>query len=192
MSFRRRLALAGTDASVPVIPAGQYVLPCGAGAVATAATGNGSLRLAPWRVERAITIDRLAVEVTTAGEAGSVFRLGAYGDSSGYPGALLVDGGTVAGDTTGAKEVTITALVLTPGLYWIGGAAQVAATTPPTMRCLSNYSPAVPIRLGSSLPATTGATQGYLQTGVSGALPSTFTATIAASSTMPRVLARVA
>jgi hypothetical protein len=191
MSITRRFASSG-QTSTPAIPAGQYVLPCGAGAVAAATTGQNTLRLAPWLVERVIAIDRLAAEVTTAGESGSVFRLGIYADSDGYPGALLVDGGTITADTTSTREVTISSITLTRGLYWIGGAAQSAPTTQPTMRCMSNYSPPIPLRLGSTLPGSTGASQGYSQTGVTGALPANFPAAAAIASTMPRLLVRVA
>lgn len=191
MSITRR-SLGGAQTLVPAVPSGQYVFPCGAGGVAAATTGNGTLRLTPWLVERAITIDRLGVEVTIVGEAGSVFRLGIYGDSSCYPGALIVDGGTVVGDTLGVKEVTISAITLEPGVCWLGGVAQAAATTQPTIRCLSGYSPSIPMRLGSALPSPGGAIQGYSQNTVTGALPATFSTTVATSSSAPRLIARVA
>jgi hypothetical protein len=68
------------------------------------------------------TIDRIGTEVlTTAGSAGvSVHRLGIWADNSGVPGTLLVDAGTVATDSTGLKEITISQAVTANTLYWLG------------------------------------------------------------------------
>lgn len=64
-----------------------------------------------------VTIDRLGINVTT-GSSGNA-RLGIYNDSSGYPGSLLVDAGTVV--TTNIAVVTISlSQALTPGnRYWL-------------------------------------------------------------------------
>lgn len=81
------------------------------------------------------SIDRVAVEVTTAGGAGSVIRFGLYADSNGAPGALISDDGTVDSATTGFKEDTVAYTSLTAGLYWIVTSAQVG--TAPTVRTVS-------------------------------------------------------
>lgn len=63
------------------------------------------------------TLDRLGINVTT-GSSGNA-RLGIYNDSSGYPGSLLLDAGTVV--TTNIAVVTVTiSQALTPGnRYWL-------------------------------------------------------------------------
>lgn len=71
-------------------------------------------------VVRRVTIDRLAVEVTTL--HASLARLGIYpeGATPGSPAGatLLQDGGTFSVGTTGVKESTV-ALTLQPGRYFI-------------------------------------------------------------------------
>jgi len=72
----------------------------------------------PFIVERALTIDRLAIEVTT-GDAGKIARLGIYNDGANmYPGTLVQDYGTVS--VAAAAVVAASAdQALTPGLYWL-------------------------------------------------------------------------
>lgn len=72
----------------------------------------------PFAVTRALTIDRLTIEVTTL-DAGKIARLGIYEDGVDcYPGALLQDYGTVS---VGAAVVVSASAdqVLTKGLYWL-------------------------------------------------------------------------
>lgn len=71
----------------------------------------------PFLVPVVTTFDRIGVEVTTA-QAASNLRLGIYSDSSGVPGARVLDAGTVASATTGAKTITISQ-ALSAGLYWL-------------------------------------------------------------------------
>jgi hypothetical protein len=53
-------------------------------------------------------VDAIRCEVTTAGSAGTVVRMGIYAPGSdGAPDALIVDAGTVLADTTGIKSITI-------------------------------------------------------------------------------------
>ena len=54
-----------------------------------------------------ITIDRLAIYVSTAGAAGSVARMGLYADDGAlYPGQLIYDSGEIDTTTTGTKTAT--------------------------------------------------------------------------------------
>ena len=88
-------------------------------------------------VERTITIDALAVEVTTAGSAGSVARMGIYnGDISlCQPTTLIVDSGTFAVSTTGTKTVVLgSTITLQPGLYFT--ALSTGSTTAHQFRSL--------------------------------------------------------
>lgn len=133
---------------------GEYFYCNSAGASGTSTLVNNRASATRWDVVEAITITRLWCEVTTVGEAGSVFRLGVWADDgAGKPGALVVDGGTVAGDSTGVKEVTVSQ-ALPVGTYWVGGAVQSAATTPPTMRVVSTSSIQHHYPLGTSLPSS--------------------------------------
>ena len=72
-----------------------------------------------FELDAAAAIDRLACEVTTAGSDGALVRLGLYDSlSSGLPGDLVASG-EATGDTTGVKEVTVSAS-LGKGRYWVG------------------------------------------------------------------------
>ncbi len=99
---------------------GNYFVPVpitGGGASAIAAN---RLYAMPCHVSRDLTADRIATQVTSAGGAGTVIRLGIYSDTgANAPGALLIDAGTVAADgATGVKAVTISQ-ALTQALYWL-------------------------------------------------------------------------
>jgi hypothetical protein len=79
----------------------------------------------PILTDRQITLDRLAIGVTTA--AAGKARLGIYSaDTFWQPTALILDAGEVDTGTTGYKEITIN-LTPTPGLYLL---ALVANATP--------------------------------------------------------------
>ncbi|GAI01197.1 unnamed protein product, partial [marine sediment metagenome] len=55
------------------------------------------LRALPLVVPRDITVDRIAVDIEVAGEAGSKARLGIYRNGANlYPGTLVVDAGEIA------------------------------------------------------------------------------------------------
>src|SRR5688500_9696138 len=86
---------------------GLYYAPNGT--LSTVAPSNQQMRAMPFIIPNALTLDRIACETTVDGEAGSVVRLGIYADDgNGYPGALVLDAGTVAGDGGAAvKEITI-------------------------------------------------------------------------------------
>jgi len=70
-------------------------------------------------VRRRIRVDRIGVEVDTAGGAGAKMRLGIYKDDGNYyPGDLVVDAGEIDCTTTGSKTLTIDE-ILEPGIYWL-------------------------------------------------------------------------
>lgn len=80
-----------------------------------------SVFFAPMVVEKTITIDAIAVEVTTAGIAGSFCRFGIYNGNASTcePTTLIVDSGDVAASTTGVKTFVLgTPITLQPGLYF--------------------------------------------------------------------------
>lgn len=151
------------------------------------------LRLVLFPVAKTVTVDRIGVWCQ-AGLALSEFRLGIYrDDGNGYPGARVLDAGTVAMTSQGFKEITISQ-ELTPDLYWIGGAGQVAVATM-TMSTGSVAAVALAFPLMPLVSAPTAATSiggGFVETGVSGALPANFTTTKANITALPRVFLRAA
>lgn len=80
-----------------------------------------SVFLVPFPVQVTMVIDQLAVELTTAGAAGSLCRFGIYrgNQTSITPSSLLVDSGDISSATLGVKTFTPGApLTLPPGLYF--------------------------------------------------------------------------
>ena len=165
---------------------GNYYLLQSGFAVSGVAMTLSQLRLAPWRVDSTVSIAKIGAEVQSAGSAGSLFRIGIYADDGyNYPGALVLDAGTIDGTSATVQDITLgSPTVLTPGMYWVGGAAQVAA---PTMRVYTtqmtpSYFPQV---VGTSAPGVGAAVYGYTQASVTGALPATFTTTVIAANAQP-------
>lgn len=180
-------------ATVPPLVAGQYFLPLSPSSTTTSnAIGNSVMRVAPWLVTKTVTVDRLSVDVSAAGEAGSKVRPVIYADNgNSFPGTLVVDGGQLAGDAIGTPEATIAATTLLPGLYWLGAAVQAATTSQPTVRCLGNHSVQGLIGQGTSVPAANGQVLGYAGT-CTAAAPATFPGGSTGASTAPRLTLRAA
>lgn len=136
----------------------------------------------PLWINAPISVDRIAVKNETAGDAGSVARLGIYSDdgTGGYPGALLLDAGTVSITSTGVKEITISQ-ALTAGAYWLVGAIQGTGT--PALTNAGGASGFTSGFFGQWLNsgdffsnATSGSPViGWSQASVTGALPANFT-----------------
>lgn len=164
---------------------GNYLFP--GGSTTTLAATDAQMRTAPLLIVEAITIDRITCEVTVLA-ALSAFRMGIYSDSAtrpGYPGALVLDAGTVDTTTTGVKEITISQ-ALSPGLYWLAGVAQGGA---PTMR--GTGEPYVPLAGYGESSAST-AKRCWVQSAVSGALPNPHSTTLNTGGTAFRILLRQA
>lgn len=145
------------------------------------------LDVLPFIVGQQETFDQIACAVTIL-QATSLYRLGVYNsDTQGKPSTLLFDAGTVDCSTTGAKTITINQK-LNAGLYWIAGCAQVAAGTMELRGYAAGWSPFVALDLADRSTSGTG----YFMTGVTGALPGTFTfaANNAFSGATPRLLLR--
>jgi len=168
-----------TDSTTaPAIPSGSYVHLNSPTTSSTSATlGNGSLRTTPVMLP-AISIARIGAEITSAGSAGCVLRLGIYADNgSGQPGTLIQDFGTIAADAVALPEITLgTPLALAAGLYHIGAVLQGAPATQPTVRTASipDVPQGVLIPMGTSIPAANTSVVGNSMSSVTGALPSTF------------------
>lgn len=93
---------------------------------------NGVLTLdtiyaVPISVNARTPFDRIAFQVNSA-IASSNARMGIYADGgNGSPGALILDAGTIATDTTGAKDIVISR-TLDPGCYWLALVASHSIT----------------------------------------------------------------
>lgn len=126
----------------------NHVLNVAAGAGQTATAGV--IYYVPIMIYDYMTMDRVAVNVTTLG-ASSTVRLGIYDNNNGVPGSRVADWGTISTATTGFKEITISQTYFTYGLYYF--AVLTTATAPQ----LSAVNP-------SAIYAHTG--QGTLNTGL--------------------------
>lgn len=125
------------------------------------------LWLWPFDCQRSITISKLACNVTTAGSSGTTIRLGVYAsDGAGGIGNLIVDGGTVAGDTTGVKTITLSQAA-GPDRLWFGAVWQGTNSTAPALQA---YSKAMPY-IGWSSFVQFPSIVAYQYTGITGALP---------------------
>jgi hypothetical protein len=115
----------------------------------TSALSTGRLTFEPWWVWREVTIDRLAVEVTTAAASGSLMRLGIYNcDTSWTPTSLVVDAGTIAvdpGAVPAFQTVTVN-VTLAPGRYMACWVTQSS----PTARTHAGTVPTWPSRIGTA------------------------------------------
>ena len=150
--------------------------------------GNTSCRSIPVYFTNNVTLSRIGAEITSAGNAGSLLRLGIYNDNgSGYPGSLLIDAGTIDGTSVAVQEITISQAV-TAGLYWLCATVQGAATTQPTVRTASG----IPGWYGGTTTPTSSAFfVGFSQT-AAGALPANFNSTVALHGQMARVFVKIA
>lgn len=88
------------------------------GSIDTRTTNEDRGFYVPMPIPRSLTIDRIGVEVTASATGSPLIRLGIYEDSSGAPGTLILDAGTVDASTTGFKEITISQ-ALTAGMVWL-------------------------------------------------------------------------
>lgn len=178
---------------------GQPLLTRGAWYTSTGiATTNtftlNSLRVAAWQIASAATVDAFATEATVAGEAGSRLLACVYACLPGrdVPGALVASA-LMPVDVIGIQTLAVTPFRLTPGVYWVGGAVQLAPTTGPTMRSVDSGS----IRLVAPNPdpVSPGVVSpvGYNLAGVADVPPNPFTiASATPGSGQPRIHLHVA
>lgn len=98
------------------------------------------VRLIPIFVSGTTTYQTIGINVSSAATAGSLCRMGIYTFSNkGASETLLLDAGTVAIDTTGAKTKSIS-LALTRGFYMIAYVANNTATfTGASTACIPPY-----------------------------------------------------
>ena len=132
---------------------------------ASSVIGTSGIRIVPvWF--RAGTLDRVGVEQSGNGTAGSGATLGIalYADSSGAPGALLQDFGTVNAEASGYKEIATSYVIPTSGLYWLAFRTNVPSGTTPSYRIIQRPS----LQAGIVGPPIIGQTHsGFQSTGTS-------------------------
>jgi hypothetical protein len=158
---------------------GTYI-PTTGGGTSSFTPANNRLYVSPIVLQAAATGTTLVANVNTAGEAGSTLRLGLYADTGGpYPGALIVDAGTVSVASSGAKTITISQS-LPAGVYWLAGVIQNAPTTPPVMSGIGGNVPGV----AATSTALSNNSAGYNSDSQSGALPGTFPASQGSTGTV--------
>lgn len=172
------------------IESGDYI-DADSATIATVTPTVNTLRVAPIVVPSTLTIDRIGLEITVAGGAGSVVRLGLYKDSTvhpGFPGALSFEAGsTIDGTSVSYQEVTISK-TLVAGLYWLAAVAQVG--TAPTVRSTQSYSMPQHFKAGTDV-----SNAGWFTSGVTGAMPDPWPDAAPTSAKLlgnvPRVVLRV-
>lgn len=106
----------------------------------TTSASNNQVRYQPVWIGQTVSLIGLGIDVAAANAgASAVVRLGLYSDSSGRPGTVVVDAGTASLNTAVAKELTFTAVSVSPGWYWIAVATQSLDTagTNPTFRAIN-------------------------------------------------------
>jgi hypothetical protein len=153
-----------------------YVL--GEGGDSTQSPLNNTMYATRFPVLRPCSLDRIGIEVITAGETGATIRMGIYGDDAegDYPGALLADYGTVAATSTGRKEFTISQAIGV-GLWWVVICVQNNAGAPATeVKMTSGYTPGAGGAFSDTSNLFAG---GYKENtaATTGALPATFPTT---------------
>jgi hypothetical protein len=171
----------------PIWRTGGYAsFPLFAASTTGASAANGNLHFVPAMFDRDTTVDRIACEVAgTPGSTGSLHRLGIWTDSNGAPGTLLLDAGTVATDSTGFKEITISQALSGRTVYWLGAVQQGAPATRASLRGTFWRAPIMPTSLSFAV------TTSWLTSGVTGALSSSPTVVSDANSVAPAIALRV-
>lgn len=137
---------------------------------------SAKMGAAPVGVPQRLTVTRLSIYVSSAGNVANQGRMGIYADGPTGPDALLADAGNaVTSGTAGVKEAVLaTPLLLEPGVYWLAYQYQgtltaptvytlTSATTPgllghlsllsgsPVVGCTVDYTGAIPA-VGTPLP----------------------------------------
>lgn len=127
--------------------------------IGTGAPLLNELRWVPVFVPNAVTITEIACEVTTAGAAGAVTRLGIASDTQGRPDQVLFQTAGLASTVIGKVSATVS-WALAAGRYYFGACPQVAL---PQYRTISSVAemieqPSIPsfLRAGFSVYGQTG------------------------------------
>lgn len=163
--------------------AGNYQFAFGAsGSGAGAALSNNRVYLVPFLATAETTYTRIGVDVTSL-VASSTVRLGIYSSVNGKADTLLIDAGTVNGDTAGVKEISISH-TLPAGVYWLA----LVSNLGPTLRASGMLSPFFAAVRGTSLLSSAG-TYAYYVAG-SASLPAGIPSVIEVAGNPPMIWLR--
>lgn len=111
-------------------PSGAWISTAqNASAATTVARLANTQYYSPWWCPMSVTLDRIAVQVTTL-QASANARIGIYSSGTdGGPGSLLVDAGEIDCSTTGVKTLTISQAVVGATYYWLSMANETASVS---------------------------------------------------------------
>lgn len=126
----------------------------------------------PFPVTQGFTADRISLGVAVAGTAGAKIRLGIYNDDgSGQPGTLLLDAGTINGDSNTYQDITISQALASGTMYWVAVCWQVQSVGSGTVRgSVPTFSTGYWV--GKAANSTDVRTANYKQASVTGAFGS--------------------
>lgn len=156
-----------------------------------AAINVDTLVLTPFIAGKTFNLDRIAVDITVAGVASSVARLGIYESSDIISSTLVVDSGAFVVDSTGVKSQTISIGLTAGKVYWL--AFITNSSTGVSIRGYAANGAHYPNVLGN-IGSGSSTTQGLATTLTYGALPADISAQtyspVTTSSTMPSISVR--
>lgn len=140
----------------------------------------------PVVVDRSLTVDRIGLELTSTATGSPVVRLGIYSDSSGVPGTLLLDAGTIDGTSATYQEITISQ-ALTAGRWWLV-CAQQGGTSNSACRAV-RYATSLPVSSSGYSPYEAGC---YVDAdALTGAFPASAPTMNDVVAATPRIMLRV-
>jgi hypothetical protein len=137
-----------------------------AAAASNTATANVSY-YTPFFVPATTTFDRIALRTGGTFSGTASIRLGIYNTTSGKPSTVVLDAGTVSATANNTTYTITISQQLTPGIYWLVGNSQTAATTNTYVGPSSSAASAFIGQTFSS--ALLQANSSFTQTGVTGA-----------------------
>lgn len=166
---------------LPIVAGRFYGAPLGT-TLEAVLTVTATLYAYPIYIPNATTLKTFNIGVTT-GQTGGAAHYGIYADNgAGYPGALVVETGAVAGltSTTVVTSTLATAQALNAGWYWVASIFTATSTFASVTGIKTLYTGVVANQLGSDTAAHYLAVSGQAPSGISvagtyGALPLTFT-----------------
>lgn len=146
------------------------------------AISNREIRMTPFMLGETKTATSISILINTA-TVGGVARLGIYSSSAteDYPGALLLDAGTISTNATGLQTITISQSLTGGVLYWLAVLPTTGNMTVDNAANYSNLNPFMPAQEGYGVQLS------WYQTGQS-SFPATFTATKSPISNAPIML----
>jgi hypothetical protein len=162
-----------------------YTQRINAGTVANYTSPASQVAYLPVFIAADVTIDAVGINVTTAGSANAVTRIGLYSVAANKPAARLYDWGGVATDTTGQKLITGLSVSLTVGYYCF--ALSAANITPGVFNGAASTQ--VPMIGGG--PTAFNDVNSYFENGT-GVLPATASPSQTFTATLPLIAFKVA